>query len=102
MERKIQLRLFASLRSFSPADSDNFTVSHGETIESILKRLDIPQDEVSLIIIDGVRKDITSRLEGGERVGIFPLIGGGLSSIRRFEYYGIFKRFFTSFSCLPQ
>ena len=77
MERKIQLRLFASLRRFSPADSENFAVSHGESIESVLQRLDIPQDQVSLVIIDGVRKDITSRLEGGERVGIFPLIGGG-------------------------
>ena len=77
MERYIQVRLFASLKDFSPTDPDKFPISHGETIESVLRRLDIPQNEVKLIFIDGVRKDITYGLQGGERVGIFPPVGGG-------------------------
>lgn len=77
MEAYIQVRLFASLKKFLPPNSDRFPISSGETIEHVLKRLAVPLDEARLIFVNGVKAEITSVLRGGERVGIFPPVGGG-------------------------
>ena len=77
MEMFIQLELFASLREFSPPDPNHFPITPGKTVEDVLKKLGVPLDAVRLVFINGVKNDITTVLQGGERVGIFPPIGGG-------------------------
>lgn len=77
MEAEIQLKLFATLAGHSPPDPDHFQIRCGETVESVLKRLGVPVDQVKLVFINGVRKDLAFELSGGERVGIFPPVGGG-------------------------
>ena len=42
-----------------------------------MKQLGVPEADIKLIFIDGVKGDLTSSLHGGERVGIFPPVGGG-------------------------
>jgi molybdopterin converting factor small subunit len=37
----------------------------------------MPREKAKLIFINGVKAELTSTLEGGERVGIFPPVGGG-------------------------
>jgi hypothetical protein len=77
MESHIQLKLFASLSKFSPQNPDRFIISPGETVSDALKRLGVPLDDVRLIFLDGVKGEMTSVLHGGERVGVFPPVGGG-------------------------
>jgi molybdopterin synthase sulfur carrier subunit len=77
MESHVQLKLFASLSKFSPRNPDRFSISPGETVGAMLKRLGVPLDDVRLIFLDGVKGEITSALQGGERVGVFPPVGGG-------------------------
>jgi molybdopterin synthase sulfur carrier subunit len=43
----------------------------------VFDQLRIPKDQVKLIFIDGVKEDADVLLHGGERVGVFPPIGGG-------------------------
>jgi molybdopterin synthase sulfur carrier subunit len=77
MESHIQIKLFASLQKFMPASAENYVIEAGITVGTLLQQLDIPQDMIRLVFIDSVRAELTSTLKGGERVGIFPPVGGG-------------------------
>jgi molybdopterin converting factor small subunit len=73
----VQLRLFASLRHLTPPNADQFPLSPDQTIHDLLVTLDVPMDEVQLVFVNGVKQDVTCPLKDGDRVGIFPPIGGG-------------------------
>ena len=73
----ITIKLFATLKRFLPASSENYPIETGITVKQLLDELCIPKEEVKIIFIDGVKHDLGSILKGGERVGIFPAVGGG-------------------------
>jgi sulfur-carrier protein len=74
----IEIKLFASLKKYLPADSaGRYSVEPGTPLSALLDQLCIPQTEVKLIFVNGVKKDASAFLNGGERVGVFPPIGGG-------------------------
>jgi molybdopterin converting factor small subunit len=73
----ITINLFASLKRFTPASSDSYLIKPGITVKTLLEELCVPEDEVRLVFIDGVKHDLAAVLKGGERVGIFPAVGGG-------------------------
>ena len=77
MKATIQIKLFATLREFMPPSSDIFGIEQGISIRELLEQLNLPPDKAKLIFINGVKADLTSTLEGGERIGIFPPVGGG-------------------------
>jgi molybdopterin converting factor small subunit len=77
MKSQIHIKLFATLQRFMPSSSNNFAIDSGITIRNLLEQLDIPEEKAKLIFIDGVKADLSSTLNGGERVGIFPPVGGG-------------------------
>ena len=77
MESHIQIKIFASLQKFMPASADNYAIESGITVGTLLQQLDIPQDLVKIVFINNVHAELTSILKGGERVGIFPPVGGG-------------------------
>jgi molybdopterin converting factor small subunit len=77
MRAQINLKLFATLQQFMPASADSFTIEAGSTIEHLLEQLEIPQSKAKLIFVNGVKADLSAALHGGERVGIFPPVGGG-------------------------
>ena len=76
-ESYIQLQLFASLKKFMPPAADNYAIESGITVGRLIKQLDVPQDQIKLVFVDGVKTELTTILSGGERVGIFPPVGGG-------------------------
>jgi molybdopterin synthase sulfur carrier subunit len=73
----ITINLFATLKKFTPVSSHSYPVKPGITVKKLLEELCVPEDEVRLVFIDGVKRDLASILKGGERVGIFPAVGGG-------------------------
>ena len=73
----IQLKLFAALSGFTPDNPDRVAVDPGTSVRQLLDRLEIPVAKAHLIFIDGVKKTLDTRLDGGERVGIFPPVAGG-------------------------
>ena len=77
MKSQIQLRLFATLREFEPPSSENFSIEKGISIRELLEQLELPPAKARLIFINGIKADLAATLEGGERVGIFPPVGGG-------------------------
>jgi molybdopterin converting factor small subunit len=77
MEATIDLRLFATLQKFSPDSSDAFPITSGTTVRDVLEKINMPVEKAKLIFVDAVKKDLDTVLNGGERVGIFPPVGGG-------------------------
>jgi molybdopterin converting factor small subunit len=73
----VTLKLYATLQMFAPAGGDTVPVTPGTTIQDLLRRLGVPEDQARLIFVDGVRCELQTKLSGGERVGIFPPVGGG-------------------------
>ncbi len=74
---KIRLKLYATLRKFRPDDTDELDIEPGSSVNDILKQLGIPDTEAKLIFINGKKGSIGTILKGGERLGIFPPVGGG-------------------------
>jgi molybdopterin converting factor small subunit len=77
MKSSIQIRLFASLGRYMPDNADSFPVIPGETVRELALHLGIPLESAKLIFVNGQKSDLGATLSGGERVAIFPPVGGG-------------------------
>jgi len=73
----IDLKLFATLAGKTPPGADRFPVTQGFTIGQILEELNIAPEKAKLIFVNGMKQPLDYRLQDGDRVGIFPPIGGG-------------------------
>jgi molybdopterin converting factor small subunit len=77
MTVQIAVKLFASLQGFTPADAEQFPIADGATVADLLDNLAVPPEDVKLIFINGVKQDLDVPLRAGDRVGVFPAVGGG-------------------------
>jgi sulfur carrier protein ThiS len=77
MKSHIKLKLYATLQVFMPTAGEEYPISPGMTVQDLLVQLNLPAEKAKLIFIDGMQAELSTRLEGGERVGIFPPVGGG-------------------------
>ena len=77
MKSQIQLKLFATLKRFTPPTADNLIIDQGISIGDLLDQIDMPREKAKLVFVNGVKAELTATLKGGERVGIFPPVGGG-------------------------
>jgi len=73
----ITLKLFATLGKFMPVSADNYRIEPGTSVRDLIAGLKIPEEKAKLIFIDGIKGELDSTLNGGERIGIFPPVGGG-------------------------
>jgi len=74
---EIELRLFATLTRYTPPTPEAFRVSRTTTVEGLLSELGIPREETKLIFINGKKRELDYEFSQGDRVGIFPPVGGG-------------------------
>lgn len=74
---KITLLCYATFAEKCPEDSNNYPVSEGETVRTMLERVGIPIEEVKIVFINGVSSEFDATLSDGDRVGVFPAVGGG-------------------------
>ncbi|MGD8836269.1 MAG: MoaD/ThiS family protein [Desulfobacteraceae bacterium] len=77
MDATIDLRLYATLGIHTPDNASRFPIKKSMTIEQLLDSLPVTAEDAKLIFVDGIRAELTTQLQGGERVGIFPPVGGG-------------------------
>jgi sulfur carrier protein ThiS len=77
----LQIFLNATLRQYIPGYDPykgvSLEVPAGTTIARVIAQLSLPPKEVTLIMVDGRRREMDFALEGNERLGLFPPIGGG-------------------------
>jgi molybdopterin converting factor small subunit len=77
MTLHITIKLFATLRAYVPADADRYAVAPGTTVADVVRDLDIPVKDAKLIFINSIRRELDTPLQDGDRLGIFPPVGGG-------------------------
>jgi len=73
----VQLKLFATLGRFLPASADHYPIDAGTTVQALLGDIGIPEEKAKLVFINGTKAGLSTELRGGERIGIFPPVGGG-------------------------
>jgi sulfur-carrier protein len=77
----LQIFLNASLRLYAPGYNPyqgiTLEVPPGTKVSHIIAGLGLPPQEVTLIMVNGVRRPADFPLQGDERLGLFPPIGGG-------------------------
>jgi molybdopterin converting factor small subunit len=77
MTKTIDLRLFATLQQFEPPSARAYPIEKEMTARTLVEQLGIPEIKAKLIFINGIKRDLDSVLKDGDRVGIFPPVGGG-------------------------
>ena len=77
----IELHLYATLAKYLPKDATSktamITMAPGKTVQDLITGLAIPENTVKLIFINGVHGKTDTVLKHGDRVGLFPPVGGG-------------------------
>ncbi|MGP8050055.1 MAG: MoaD/ThiS family protein [Desulfobaccales bacterium] len=77
----LQIFLNATLRpylsGYDPYNGFSLEVPAGAAVAQVIARLGLPAAEVTLIMVDGRRREADFVLQGQERLGLFPPIGGG-------------------------
>jgi molybdopterin converting factor small subunit len=75
---QVKVNLYATLRKYiGGAPSIEVEIDPGETVEQVLGRLGVPADQTRIIFVNNRAAQLSHVLQGGERLGIFPAIGGG-------------------------
>ena len=75
----LDIRLYATLRQYGADKSGAVAVDVPEplTVEQLLAKLAIPAAEVKIAMVNGVSAELNQVLAAGDRVGLFPPVGGG-------------------------
>jgi sulfur carrier protein ThiS len=77
MKTLIDLRLFATLAQYLPAESGKYAIPEDATVLDVIRSLGIPETEVKLAFVNSVQVPVDTVLNGGDRLGLFPPVGGG-------------------------
>ncbi|MGD8366506.1 MAG: MoaD/ThiS family protein [Desulfobacterales bacterium] len=73
----IRIKLFATLAPKLPADADRYPIGEQTSVADVLADLQIPENQAKLIFVNGRKTAKDVRLEDGDRLGVFPPVGGG-------------------------
>lgn len=76
----IELRLFATLRGYLPANPtgvEKVELPENATVMDIVNKLGINFEEIRLILVNGILNEADYVLKDGDRVALFPPVGGG-------------------------
>jgi molybdopterin converting factor small subunit len=73
---RITVKLFATLRR-TGVDEETLEFPPGTTAGHVMKALEIPEEQVTLIFVNGRHAQKSQELSDGDILALFPPIGGG-------------------------
>lgn len=77
----IHVKLIANYRDQLPPEANNGVVEvdvpDGTTVREAISRFDIPLDDTSVIVLNGLTVDMNTPLKEGDTVTAFSAIAGG-------------------------
>ncbi len=75
---RVKVNLYATLRGFvGGAPSVDVDVEPGQTVEQMLQQLGVPAEKTRILFVNNRAATLSQPLQDGDRVGVFPAIGGG-------------------------
>jgi sulfur carrier protein ThiS len=79
--KEVEVRLYSSLRKYQPNPGGDealvVRLSDQADLGELLIELKIPKEEVAVAMANGRSEKESYLLQNKDRVGLFPLIGGG-------------------------
>ena len=79
-EITVTVRLFASLRRFQPKGADGpiaVRLPPGAVVRDVIAALGIPEKSTGIVVCNDVHLELTSLLQDGVEVSLFPPLAGG-------------------------
>ena len=78
---RVSVKLIASYRKLLPAGTQGNTVEidipRGTTVAGVLTRFDVPLDESSVVLVNGLGVDMNTPLTEGDKLAAFSAVAGG-------------------------
>jgi len=77
------LRVFLSstlrqyVSGYNPSEGAEFSLNRKTTVSELCKLMDIPEEKIKIVMVNGKSESFDYELQGDERVGLFPPVGGG-------------------------
>lgn len=72
----LEVKCYATLGRFQPQERD-FLLGPNPTLRDLIVFLGVPETELKISFINGVHAGLEQELHDGDRVGLFPAVGGG-------------------------
>jgi len=77
----VEVRLYASLRKYHPnrGSSEALIIELDDkaNLANLVDKLKIPKEEITITMVNSRQEEKSYLLQEGDRIGLFPLIGGG-------------------------
>jgi molybdopterin converting factor small subunit len=77
---KINIKCFATLSETDHCDDRESRIfdltEEGADVRSLISLLNLPEKEVKIIFVNGKQVALNEKLFEGDRVGLFPAVGG--------------------------
>jgi molybdopterin synthase sulfur carrier subunit len=77
----VHAKLFATLRQHRPGlkigESFPVELPEGATVGQLIRQLELPEDQVKIVFVNGLVREPDDSLADGDEIGIFPPVGGG-------------------------
>lgn len=72
----IKVKLFATLRRGRRKEV-GLELAAGAAVRQVMEALNIPEEDVAILLVNGRDATLTESLAEGDTVSIFPPVGGG-------------------------
>ena len=77
----VEVRFYASLRKYHPnsgsSEALDMKLDDNAKLGELIDKLKIPREELGILMVNGKWEKESYLPKDGDRIGIFPLIGGG-------------------------
>ncbi|MBW1792272.1 MAG: MoaD/ThiS family protein [Deltaproteobacteria bacterium] len=77
----LKVFLSSTLRQYFPgydsSEGARFSVNRKTTVSELCKLMNIPEAKIKIVMVNGKSESFDYELQGDERVGLFPPVGGG-------------------------
>src|SRR5271157_5119032 len=74
---QMSLRFYAELNEYLPRElrwiTFDRTVTDGSTLRQVLESLQVPSNEIDLVLVNGESESLDYRLREGDRVSVYPV-----------------------------
>lgn len=78
---RVEVRLYAGLDRARPDQPSgaplHIKLEAGATVRAVARAIDLPEARIHLAFVNGTARGLDRPLENGDRIGLFPPVGGG-------------------------
>lgn len=81
--KQMALKVFLSstlrpyIPGYDPSEGVEFQVNRKTTVSELCKLMNIPMATIKIVMVNGKSEPFDYELQGDERIGFFPPVGGG-------------------------